>query len=302
MTGFMTLEEALDHGRGEERPFRCHMHDDTTASASVNVLKRVWFCHACHAKGVVDSKRAPKVEELLAMLEPEKTARVYPEAWLEEFTDWSTRIYWDDRLPRWVTWNLGMGHDPVLDEPTFPVHTAGGSLAGVGRRKTYPEGESGPRYVYPQHWSASVSLGGSRGRRPVGYPVLTLVEGFADAAGVIQTGCPALCTYGAGLHKPQIELIAQHAPKLILLGFDMDDAGEAAVSRAFKQIGRMAELKRVYWKEKDPTDTPIDARRRALAKAVGASDYGSSTTTLQKWSDRVEDMTGRYAEHLQETA
>lgn len=299
-----TLEEALTNGRGTERPFRCPSHDDTTASASVNVLKMVWFCHACHAKGAVDSKRVPRVEELLAMLEPERVARRYPQAFLETFLDWQEEIYWDGRFPRWVTWNLGMGQDPFTGEPTFPVHTAAGVLAGVGRRKMAvpaPGEKKGPRYWYPASWSASVSLFG-RGARVEPYPVVCLVEGAADAAAVTQTGCPALATYGAGLHLPQVQLLAQHHPRLILLGFDMDKAGEKAVTRAFSQVGRMAELKRVRWYKGDPADTPINERRRNLAKAVGASDYGSSTTTLHHWAERVEAMTERYAHHLQEIA
>lgn len=297
-----TLEEALAEGRGTERPFRCPAHDDTTASASVNVLKMVWFCHACHAKGAVDSKRVPKVDELLAMMEPERTARVYPQAWLETFLDWPNRIYWDQRFPRWVTWNLGMGHDPFTDEPTFPVHTAAGILAGVGRRKQLEEGVKGARYWYPSSWSASGTLFG-RGRRVEPMPVVVLVEGAADCAAVTQTGFPALATYGAGLHLPQVEILAQHHPKLILLGFDMDDAGEKAVTRAYSQVGRMAELKRVRWSKGDPADTPLPNRKEDLARAVRASDYGSSSTTLQQHLiERIEEMTSRFADHLQEIA
>lgn len=296
-----TLEEALAEGRGTERPFRCPEHDDTTASASVNVLKMVWFCHACHAKGAVDSKRVPKVDELLAMMEPERTARTYPQAWLETFQDWESEIYWDQFLPRWVTWYLGMGQDPFTGEPTFPVHTAGGVLAGVGRRKQLEPGVKGARYWYPSSWSASVSLFG-RGPRVEPMPVVCLVEGAKDAAAVTQTGCFALATYGAGLHLPQVQVLAQHRPRLILLGFDMDDAGEKAVTRAFSQVGRMAELKRVYWGSNDPADTPVNERRRNLAKAVGASDYGSSSTTLHHWAERGLAMTSAFADHLKEIA
>ena len=159
MTVGWTLEEALAKGRGTERPFRCHEHDDTQASASVNVVKGVWFCHACHAKGVTAGKRAPKVTELEAMLEPERVARRYSPAWLETFTDWETPIYWDNRLPRWLTWYLKMGQDPFTGSPTFPVHTASGILAGVGRRAVDPQAK--PKYRYPAHGSAAVSLGGS---------------------------------------------------------------------------------------------------------------------------------------------
>lgn len=295
----MTLEEAIATGQGIERPFRCHVHEDTNASASVNVLKMVWFCHACMAKGAVDSKRAPKIEELEAMLDPERVARRYPEAWLELHTRWSTPIYWDDRFPRWLMWNLKMGQDPFTNNPTFPVHTAAGVLAGVGmRNNALAKDEKGPRYLYPPHWSASVSLFG-RGSAMSGYPILCLVEGAADTAAVIETGCPALGTYGAGIHLPQIELIAQHNPKLILLGFDMDDAGEKAVSRAFGQLGRMAELVRVKWPKKDPGESPVRARKEALLRAVGKTRYGgNASTTLRSWDDRHATMVARHEHYV----
>ena len=34
-----------------EHPFRCPVHDDRVASASVNRRKGVWNCHACGAGG-----------------------------------------------------------------------------------------------------------------------------------------------------------------------------------------------------------------------------------------------------------
>lgn len=315
-----TLEEALANGRGTERPFKCPEHDDTQASASVNIVKMVWFCHACQARGAVNSKRAPKIEELETMLSPEQVARRYPSAWLETFLDWTTPIYWDDRFPRWVSWSLKMGQDPFTGSPTFPVHTANGTLAGVGRRVMNPEMKQrvlagipqydgdgrplmkavGPRYLYPQHWSAAVSLG-ARVNGPRAYPVLALVEGYADAAAVWQTGCPALAVYGSGLHLPQIEILAQHRPKVVLLGFDMDEAGEKAVTRAFSQIGRMAELVRVKWSANDPADVPLEARKGDLRRAVARSGYGGTTTTLQ-WDDAVQEMQARHAQHLQEIA
>jgi hypothetical protein len=294
----ISLEDALTNGRGTERPFQCPEHDDKQASASVNVLKGVWFCHACHAKGVTSGKRVPKVDDLMSMLEPERAARKYPHAWLETFTDWESGIYWDNRFPRWLTWYLGMGQDPFTGSATFPVHTAAGTLAGVGRRNPAPDAK--PKYLYPAHWSASVSLFGRVKGYPEPFPIVCLVEGAADAAAVIETGIPALATYGSGLHLPQIELLAQHRPKVILLGFDKDEAGEGAVTRAFSQVGRMAELKRVHWERKDPADTPLEARRRNLNSAVGLTGYGASTTL--HWAERVADMQAAYSHHLKEIA
>src|SRR5690348_1384064 len=134
----MTLEEALAVGQGTERPFRCFEHDDSTASASVNIVKMVWYCHACHAKGAVNSKRTPKLEELAAMLKPEEACRVYPEAFSELY---SAPVYWHQRFEPWVCWDKGLGEDPFSGDATFPVHTAGGRYAGVGRRRVVVEDE-----------------------------------------------------------------------------------------------------------------------------------------------------------------
>lgn len=292
----MTLEEALTSGRGTERPFRCHVHEDTMASASVNVLKGVWFCHACHASGGVDKKRVPKVEELQAMLEPEVACRVYPDAWLELFTQPGPK-YWDDRFEPWVTHMLGMGEDPFTGDATFPVHTPAGQLAGVGRRHITEDKKS--RYLYPRRWSASVTLGGTSGHFP-SLPVVCAVEGMADAASVWETGCPAVCVYGSGFHQPQVELMVRYKPKLILLGFDMDEAGERAVSNAFSQLHRIAPLKRVYWPKKDPADTPRRSRREALLKAVGAAQYG--VNVIPHWDQLIADKRREYEQHLEDVA
>lgn len=296
-----TLEDALSSGQGVERPFRCHVHEDNNASASVNVLKGVWYCHGCGARGVADSKRAPKVEELQMMLEPEKVARHYPETWLDLHLKWEDEIYWDSRFPRWLSWNLQMGQDPFTGNPCYAVHTAGAVLAGVGMRNNSLEpGEKGPRYLYPPHWSSAMSVFG-RISTMAGYPILCVVEGAADSAAVWELGVPALAIYGSGIHLPQIELIARHNPRLILLGFDMDDAGESGVERAFHQLGRMAELQRVRWSAKDPGELDPKARMADITRAVRRSSYvGSASTTLHSWAQRVEDMKARYQRFTEE--
>ena len=292
----MTLEEAISQGQGIERPFRCPSHDDRQASASVNVLKGVWFCHACQAKGKTTGKAAPKIDDLLALMEPEKAARPYPEAYLEMFL-WAGPKYWDTRLPPWLTYALQMGEDPITGDATFPVHTPSGTLAGIGRR--HVDAEKGKRYLYPPHWSAAQSLFGMGGKwRHV--DVITLVEGAADTAATMETGCQAFGVYGSGLHLPQIQLLARVQPRLILLGFDMDEAGEKAVSRAFSQLGRMAELKRVYWPENDPNECTVEQRSRALLKAVSHAEYGGGVLPL--WEANVARMQHQHQRFLEDQA
>lgn len=297
----LTLEEALTFGQGTERPFRCFVHEDSTASASVNIIKMVWYCHACHASGAVNSKRVPKVEELMAMLEPEQSARVYPAAFSELYDE---PDYWLTRFEDWVCWDKGLGQDPFTGDATFPVHTPGGKYAGVGRRRVVIEEKEGQRkrqtrYLYPRNWSASRTLFGLAGRYP-SIPVLSLVEGAADAVACWETGTPAFAVYGSGLHLPQRELLARFNPKVILLGFDMDEAGERAVSRGFSDLSSMAEIKRVRWPAKDPGECTWEERRTALRRAVRASDYG--VDVVPRWDAYIEERREAFKRHLEDKA
>ena len=287
-----TLAEAIAHGQGTERPFRCTVHEDTQASASVNVIKMVWHCFACLASGTVDGKKAPKIEELQAMLEPEKAVRVYPVAYLELFED---AEYWQSRFAPWVCHAMGLGSDPFTGDATFPVHTPGGLLAGVGRRHLDPE--TGTRYLYPKRWSASMTLFGSGGRYPPA-PVLVLVEGAADATACWEVGAPGLAVYGSGVHLPQRDLLTRYNPKLILLGFDMDEAGERAVSGAFSTLANIAPMARVRWPAKDPGECSPIQREMALLNAVSRSGYGGNV--ISTWQYNVETMKENYARYVEE--
>lgn len=269
-----TLEEAITLGRGIERPFQCFEHPDTTASASVNVLKNVWYCYACGGKGVVDGNRVPTNDELLAMLEPEAACREYASSFLEVYGHGG---YWLERFPDWLCWWGGFGEDPWTGDGVFPVHTPRGRLAGIGRRASVPG--PGPRYKYPHTWSASRTLWGSRGVwRPQGH--LVLVEGAADAASLWQVGIPAFACYGAGLHKPQYELVAQMSPQLVLLGFDMDEAGDRATDQTERMLRDLCEVAPIEWKEKDPADTSPEDRYRAVLEAVGPTGYGQAEVEM----------------------
>lgn len=315
-----TLEEAINLGEGVERPFRCYVHEDHQASASVNVLKGVWYCHACHASGSVDGKKAPSTEVLESMLRPEEAVRVYPDSYLETFMQQlpddiddmmnGQPLYWHTRFSPWICYAMKMGEDPISGSATFPVHTPAGQLAGVGRRMpdVWEDDPDNPgqqrkvkrqRYLYPRRWSSSSSLFGFNGRYPAA-EVLTIVEGAADNTSVQETGAMAVSVYGSAIHLPQIDLIARHTPKLILLGFDMDDAGEKGVSMAFKHLSRIATLKRVYWPKKDPAECTFEERRMALLKAVGRGGY--SGDVVPQWEARVAQMQHQYARFVEESA
>lgn len=290
-----TLADVLSSGEGIERPFRCHEHDDHSASASVNVLKMVWCCYACGASGTVDGKKTPSIADLEAMLRPEQACRVYPESYLELFDVHLGN--WAQRFPEWMRWTARLGFDPLTGDATFPVRTPNGLLAGVGRRKAVPG--DGPRYVYPPRWSAARSMffAGEPG------DVLVLVEGAGDAVGVAETGAYAAACYGSGLHQPQVDLVMRRAPKLVLIATDADDAGRAGARRAAAALSTKVQVEFVDWalvEAKDPMDLTVEERRELLAQTVVGASYGQREDIAAVWTGRSVLMQARYARHVEE--
>jgi 5S rRNA maturation endonuclease (ribonuclease M5) len=291
-----TLAEALADGRGNERPFRCHEHDDSSASASVNVAKGVWFCFTCHAKGTVDGKKEPTTGDLLAMMEPEKAARVIPLRALEMYEPGSRRIYWHTRFPDWLVWQALLGEDPFTGDGTFPVWTPKGQLAGVGRRRVQPPTDPvtgkviGPRYKYPPRWSAARVLHGT-GFVKGPQEIIVLVEGMADAVSLWELGVPAFAVYGSGLHAPQLEQIHRMGTKVVITGFDMDEAGSRATDRTKELLSlTIDKIETIIWPEKDPGDCSVEQREAAVGSVV-------PTRYLQRWKTDAVSMHVAYDIH-----
>lgn len=291
-----TLQEALELGRGNERPFRCTEHDDSHASASVNVIKGVYFCYVCHSKGHIDTKKSPSLAELAQMMEPEHNCRIYPDSYLDLFSVEADKGYWGTRFPEWLIWHAQLGEDPTSGEATFPVRTPEGLLAGVGRRQTNAAvaaakeaGENPSRYKYPRRWSASRTLHGTlRGG------LLVLVEGAADEASLREVGIPARAVYGSALHHPQIEYIKRMKPKIICLGMDMDEAGERGAASSFAALQSVdADVGRIRWPKNDPAECSPD-QRRAVVEAVAPGVYGDS------WSSAVATMQAAFLDDRDE--
>lgn len=267
------LAEVIMNGEGVERPFCCEAHPDEKASASVNVAKMVWYCYACHAKGRVDSKAVLKDETLLAMLEPEKAVRPKQPSWLMQF---GHGYYWNKRFEPWLNWVMSFGEDPFTADATFPVYTPAGLIAGVGRRREHGD----MRYLYPRDWSSSRVLAGYEQVKNWPYlDVVVLGEGAADGGSIIEAGVPGLGCYGAGLHAPQIDLVMRLAPKLVLLGFDADDAGRAASERSALWLEDLVLTEPIDWAvygAKDPAELGVEARLEAITEAVRRSSYSPS--------------------------
>lgn len=227
-----TLDEVLATGRGVERSFNCHKHDDSSASASVNTVKGVWVCYACGASGaagggsITESMRAV----IAAMTDDATTMARYHERWLDVFDADHTSAFWTARVGRDVAMLFRCGTHPVTGCPTYPIRDPHGRVLGVVQRQPPP---LKPKYLYPTGVSVSRCLFGyERARRR---SALLLVEGAGDVMAAYAASAHAyavpLGTYGAGVHRPQVDLIAALNPAVVICAFDTDAAGQAATQR-----------------------------------------------------------------------
>lgn len=270
----ITLDEAMSSGRGVERPFNCPAHDDKNASASVNVVKGVWFCYSCMAHGVLEN-HVPNIDEAIRILAGESRTHYYPEAWLDLFDADHCSPYWVKRVGIEVASANRCGTHP-MGMPTYPLRDDQGRLLGVVTRH-----EEDPKYRYPFSTTTSRTVYG-----PVKVcRVLVLLEGAGDVMALQQGGLPdswnANSVYGAGIHAPQVEIVARMNPSVILAAFDDDDAGLRARTLAVEQLADVAPVLSVPWRRfggKDAAEVPAANRIPALRHVLQAKGFSIEGT------------------------
>ena len=263
------LDDAVANGRGVERPFQCHMHDDSHASASVNVEKGVWCCYACGASGRVDRKGSTLTKDMrrtMELLDGTTRPQHYPPEWLDVFDAAGTHPYWIKRFGAQTCRKWRLGIDLLTGDPTYPLWDEYGNVLGVVRRTG-----ATPKYLYPAGVSVSRLMFGYR--LAIRRNIAVLVEGAADAIAVdaalkyldssLDVGVYA--TYGCGLHRPQQSMLEYRAPKRVLMGFDMDDAGRRA---AYRDYGLAISSSVVEWPCKDPGECTDEQIATAIEEAV----------------------------------
>ena len=263
-----TLDEVLETGRGRERSFNCHVHDDHNASASVNAETGLWLCYSCGARGKVGVP-APTTKQLAAMLDEQQVVpRVFPPSYLGAFT--ANSDYWVERIKDIRTVKAyGLGTHPVSGLPTFPVYTFDGLLVGCGERT----GEEGMKYRYPRGFRASESFGRitpvAEKQRTLWRQRMVLVEGIADAAYLTAGFIPGvLACWGSSLHRPQAEYLSAMGVRTLLVGFDNDRAGDAGYYAMRAAYGPRFAFSRIVWQGKDPGDSPVEARVDAVRASL----------------------------------
>jgi DNA primase len=267
----ITLQEALATGRGIERSFCCPVHDDSNASASINVAKGVWYCYACHAHGTAED-HVPSIEDVVRVLAGDTPARTYPEAWLDLFDADQSSPYWQDRFGKDVANKHRCGTHYEDGTPTYPIRNANKELIGVVKRQE----QSKQKYLYPSGIRTSATFYGEF--KPA--KVFVLVEGAADVMAIDQSGIPehwtVLGCFGSGLHAPQTQLIADLSPKVVIAAFDDDNAGNAAIERAKHQLADIAPVLSHSWATlgaNDPGDALVGERIESLRITLEDSPY-----------------------------
>jgi DNA primase len=271
----ITLDEVMTTGRGTERPFNCPDHDDTNASASVNVLKGVWYCYSCHSHGLLED-HVPSVDEALAVLAGSIPTRVMTESWLDLFDADHASSYWVERFGIEVAAANRCGTDPLSGFPTYPLRDDQGRIVGVVTR----DPDARPKYRYPWNVSTSRTLYGVL--RPS--RVVVLLEGAADVMSlqqaVLPSGWAAVGVFGSGLHYPQVEIVARLNPTVIVAAFDNDKAGRDAAQRAHEdeRLTDVAPVVSHRWSSlrgaSDPAELPPEDRIPALRNTLRAAGFG----------------------------
>lgn len=236
-----TLSDAVSHGHGTERPFLCPVHEDSRPSASLNIIKQVWYCYTCGARGSLTGEDAliePDWKVLKRWFsEKLEEHRVYPEAWLSRWDAGRVHPYWQDRVGASAARRFRLGFDPERGAGTYPLRGQSGEVLGVVRRRLGEAGpgeEGAPKYKYPRGLDIGRYL---FNYTPLGRRAVVLTEGAMDAIALWNLGVDAFAIYGAHLSEAQITLIDRVDPQYVFTCFDNDQAGWGAhreVEEAFK--------------------------------------------------------------------
>lgn len=275
-----TLHEALVYGKGSERPFLCPVHGDSRPSASVNVVKQKWYCYTCGARGGLTGEDAliePDFEVMKSWFTAKmEESRVYPEAWLAQYTAGGVHDYWRERVGTRAAEHFKLGYDVESERLTYPLRNARGHVLGVVRRRV--QGDEGPKYLYPR--------GVDVGRLLFNYSpehrrAVVLVEGALDAIALWRVGIEAFAIYGSRLGPEQVRLIDCVDPEFVVTAFDNDEAGYRAHCDAERAL-RHRQVARLRWPlswGKDVDELGEERLRKVVSslECPGVSCVGSPT-------------------------
>lgn len=241
----MTVIELLESkGVAYELKERDNVYTDCphcgSGNLSINIHSGVYHCWSadCEKKGHVrtlfkyegefTAGEAPVRDRTLT--EDERKAIEHSLTNKVEIIEFCTKRNLDHN---YVIKNKVIGYDTQVRAVVFPFHNQKGELCGAKYR-----GDNGDQWI--------------RGEEPLLYLLsqsdlkkdkIVIVEGEVDAITLKQFGIPAAATLGAGKTKG-VPLLG--GCRQVLIGTDMDPAGDAGAEKLAAEIGRFR-CKRVRW-------------------------------------------------------
>lgn len=276
---------------GDEFICRCPWHQDgNKPNLYVNGVKGLYLCHSCNAKGHLSALEddlppldTSDVRNLLkALQKPAEAARTYPESWLAQFTPYHEE--WDRRgLSKFIQEKFDLGYDPITNALTIPVRNRYGKLTGVVRR-TLEKSKSIPRYHYPRGFRNSETVFGLWLVKQR-HTKIAVVEGAIDAISCWDARVPAVAIMGSRIHDGQVEQLARHGVRHVVLMLDNDPAGHGRrkpkptgkwqVYEALASVGIVVTFGvwRSYWTAKDPNDLTAQQRKKMFHSSLPWSAY-----------------------------
>lgn len=268
----ITLDQALAKGYGTWRSFTCPSHPDTNPSARVNVTTGKWVCMVCHARGDTKGYVPDPImvlDQAALLLDQMEDVSDKPESWLDQFDSGPVHPYWLSRFGEEVCREYRLGWDGVRGNPCYPIRGRSGLPLGIVHRNIHdPEG---PKYKYPLGVRTTELIFGVK--ELTQSRVLFLVEGAADTISVREAGQDSISTYGARLFDPQMRLIRDLEPSVVVIAYDMDKAGHEGSKEARKTIqdaGIMAYRAMWHPKYNDLAAMPLKNRRSTLQKILAS--------------------------------
>lgn len=252
-----------------------HMHGDRSPSACVNLDKKLFVCFGYWGGDllhlVMKMERKNSLAEVAPILsgllegatKPPDEFRAElekllerPAAFAADLPAYSSRVLapWARRHP-WM-WEargvseeaqerLQIGYDPVEDRVVFP-HFWRGQLVGWQKRalpSTQPD-RSGymPKYRSSTGFPKSDTLYGYDLARAAGHAQVVVVESPMSVAKAHSLGVEnVVATFGAGVSKPQAELLREF--KAVTVWTDDDPAGRAAERKLVNALHRQVNVR-----------------------------------------------------------
>jgi DNA primase len=174
----------------------------------------------------------------------------------------------------------GRIYDRFRNRLTVEIKDSRGEVLGFGARAL---GDEQPKYLNsPESTRFSkgkLLYGLDRAKEPIrtgGEAVLC--EGYFDRIAFERAGLPnAVASMGTALTPQQADLLARHAP-VVVVAYDGDEAGRSAAKKAFALfVARGVAVKHLLFPDKDDPDSYLaekgaEALREAVAKATPLLD------------------------------